>query len=305
MEVRNGWKHIEKWEAKAAAAAQDPNMQPCDRIPKAAPTLEAWLAPHSASEETAEPQAAHQAYKAPPASFQVRDPAPAFAPQETPVQQADSSPKVCVAGWCHITAPTESTARLVAVAGVLQATAVSQAAAAFDLPKQAFGLDAPVAMKAPPIPQEATPPKQKMPPMPVTSPQAECWENEVGRIQIEFVMETLAVASCFGAAFELWVDRARGSVIVWMGFLGARANAWMGLVDCRLNFPQLEALDAHQGSHAAKAEDAPNAGKFPTGGNVQLCRRKEHLAVQALKSHSRSDADLLRGIKTSAAEVVY
>ncbi|CAE7842180.1 unnamed protein product, partial [Symbiodinium sp. KB8] len=159
-------------------------------IPKAAPTLEAWLAPHSASEETAEPQAAHQAYKAPPASFQVRDPAPAFAPQETPVQQADSSPKAWLDG------ATSQLPRKAPPGSLL-----SQAAAAFDLPKQApaaFGLDAPVAMKAPPIPQEklgtrsqakppppsvpppkkpplssqeATPPKQKMPPMPVSSPQ--------------------------------------------------------------------------------------------------------------------------------------
>ena len=37
-------------------------------------------------------------------------------------------------------------------------------------------------------------------------------------------METLAVASCFGAAFELWVDRAWGSLIVSLGFLGARAR---------------------------------------------------------------------------------
>ena len=80
-------------------------------------------------------------------------------------------------------------------------------------------------------------------------------------------METLAVASCFGAAFELWVDRARGSVIVWMGFLGARANAWMGLVDCRLNFPQLEALDAHQGlqgnPHAKTTSPLPEEATPP------------------------------------------
>eukprot|EP00439_Symbiodinium_sp_Y106_P045659 s4446_g5.t2 len=236
----NGWKYIEKWEAKAAqalpprpkpmgptsaelmqpeeppvAAPQANGWEHAERepkakvpprpsaelrylhappstapppIPKAAPTPEAWLAPQSANEATtAEPQGT-QAYKAAPASFQVRD---VVVPAETPVPQADSSPKAWLDG------ATSALPRK-APPGSWQ----SQAPAAANLPKQApadFALNAPVTMKAPPIPQEPL--------------------------------------KCY----------------VFTGHPTAKAE----------NAP--DAADFLTGCHAAKAEDAPNARDFPAG----------------------------------------